>query len=94
MKPLMSVDLTSGEPMKADIERSDYCALPAAAVVGENFLSFILAQALCEKFGGDSLQEMQLNYKTYREQISRIRRKREEEDEPISKSPRADGDKE
>jgi len=37
---------------------------------------------------------MQLNYKTYREQISRIRRKREEEDEPISKSPRADGDKE
>jgi chorismate synthase len=74
MKPLVSVNLGTGEPMKADIERSDFCALPAAAVVGENFLSFILAQALCEKLGGDSLQEMQLNYKNYREQLSRVRR--------------------
>ncbi|HYG77101.1 MAG TPA: chorismate synthase [Planctomycetota bacterium] len=92
MKPLMSVDLTTGEPMKADIERSDYCALPAAAVVGENFMAFILAQALCEKFGGDSLQEMLLNYKTYREQISRIRKSRDEKAE--TKGPHAEGDKE
>jgi len=73
MKPLMSVDLNTGQPMKADIERSDFCALPAAAVVGENFLSFILAQALCEKFGGDSLEEMLRNYNGYLEAISAVR---------------------
>lgn len=73
MKPLMSVDLNTGQPMKADIERSDFCALPAAAVVGENFLSFILAQALCEKFGGDSLEEMLRNYNGYLEAISTVR---------------------
>ncbi len=65
MKPLMSVDLDTGEPKKADIERSDYCAVPAAAVVGENFLAFVLAQAFCEKFGGDSLVEIQRNYTGY-----------------------------
>ena len=73
MHPLASVDLRTGEPMQADVERSDYCALPPACVVGENMLAIVLAQALCEKFGGDSLQEMLLNYKSYREQISRIR---------------------
>lgn len=65
MKPLMSIDLKTGEPKRADIERSDYCAVPAAAVVGENFLAFALAQAFCEKFGGDSLDEMKRNYDGY-----------------------------
>ena len=92
MKPLASVNLNTGEPMKADIERSDFCALPAAAVVGENFLSFILAQALCEKLGGDSLQEMQLNYQNYREQISRARRASEKA--PVADGPHAEDDKE
>jgi chorismate synthase len=92
MKPLMSVNLHTGETMKADIERSDYCALPAAAVVGENFLSFVLAQALCEKLGGDSLQEMRLNYKNYREQISRARRKREADE--THHAEKAEGDRE
>jgi len=73
MKPLMSVNLKTGKPEHADIERSDYCALPAASVVGENFLSFVLAQALCEKLGGDSLSEMKRNYDGYLEQISRPR---------------------
>jgi chorismate synthase len=90
MKPLMSVDLGTGQPMKADIERSDYCALPAAAVVGENFLSFILAQALCEKFGGDSLQEMKVNYKNYLEQISRARKPREQQ-KASGAGPKAEG---
>ncbi len=94
MKPLMSVNLRTGEPMKADIERSDYCALPAAAVVGENFLSFILAQALCEKFGGDSLQEMLLNYRSYREQISRARRPRPEVKTRAGVERKAEADKE
>ncbi len=65
MKPLMSVDLKTGEPKRADIERSDYCAVPAAAIVGENFLAFVLAQAFCDKFGGDSLDEMRRNYDGY-----------------------------
>ena len=69
MKPLMSVDLTTGQPKKADIERSDYCAVPAAAVVGENFLAFVLAQAFCEKFGGDSLDELKRNYAGYVKQL-------------------------
>ncbi len=73
MKPLPSVSLATGQPKRADIERSDYCALPAAAVVGENFLSFVLAQALCEKFGGDSLGEMRANYNAYLAQISQPR---------------------
>ncbi|HLX63630.1 MAG TPA: chorismate synthase [Planctomycetota bacterium] len=70
MKPLMSVDLSTGEPKKADIERSDYCAVPAAAVVGENFLAFVLAQAFCEKFGGDSLAELKRNFAGYVEGIN------------------------
>ncbi|MCZ7645345.1 MAG: chorismate synthase [Planctomycetota bacterium] len=65
MKPLMSVDLNTGEAYKASIERSDFCALPAASVVGENFLAFVLAQAFCEKFGGDSLDEMKRNHDAY-----------------------------
>jgi chorismate synthase len=73
MKPLMSVDLSTGEPKKADIERSDYCAVPAAAVVGENFLAFVLAQAFCEKFGGDSLLELERNYKGYLASLSLIK---------------------
>jgi chorismate synthase len=75
MKPLMSVDVSTGEPQRADIERSDYCAVPAAAVVGENFLAFVLAQAFCEKFGGDSLAELRRNYDGYIESISARRAK-------------------
>ena len=73
MKPLMSVDLRTGAALKASIERSDFCALPAAAVVGENFLSLVLAQALREKFGGDSLNEMKRNFDGYVKEISRPR---------------------
>jgi chorismate synthase len=74
------VNIGNGQPEKADVERSDVCAVPAASVVGENFLAFVLAQALCEKLGGDSLQELLLNYRAYREQISRVRRVRPEEE--------------
>ncbi len=74
MKPLMSVDLRTGQALKANIERSDFCALPAAAVVGENFVSLVLAQAMREKFGGDSMVEMKRNYESYLEQISAPRK--------------------
>jgi chorismate synthase len=55
MTPLRSVDLTTMEPAGAAIERSDVCAVPAAAVVGEAMVAFVLADALLEKFGGDSV---------------------------------------
>src|SRR5690606_26858477 len=58
MKPLRSVDLTTLEPAPAAIERSDVCAVTAAAVVGEAMASLVVANALLEKFGGDSVDEI------------------------------------
>ena len=55
MQPLRSVDLTTLTPAPAAIERSDVCAVPAAAVVAEAMVAFVLADALLERFGGDSL---------------------------------------
>jgi chorismate synthase len=69
MKPLRSVDLESRKPFKAAVERSDVCAAPAAAVVGESVVAFELANAFLEKFGGDSLREINRNYENYLEQI-------------------------
>ena len=59
MKPLRSVDLTTLQDASAAIERSDVCAVPAAAVVGEAMVSFVLADALLEKCGGDSVTEIE-----------------------------------
>lgn len=56
MKPLRSVDVATMEPAAAAIERSDVCAVPAAAVVGEAMVALVLADALLERFGGDSIQ--------------------------------------
>jgi len=58
LKPLPSVDLGSGKPVPSQYQRSDICAVPAAAVVGEAMVAWVLAQALVEKLGGDSLAEM------------------------------------
>jgi chorismate synthase len=58
MKPLDSVDLKTGEATQAHIERSDVCAVPAAAVIGESLLALVLAAALLEKFGGDTIDEV------------------------------------
>ena len=55
MKPLRSVDLTTMTESPAAIERSDVCAVPAAAVVGEAMVALVLADALLERFGGDSI---------------------------------------
>jgi chorismate synthase len=55
MKPLRSVDLATMTEAPAAIERSDVCAVPAAAVVGEAMVAFVLADALLERFGGDSI---------------------------------------
>lgn len=58
MKPLRSVDLTTLEEAPAAIERSDVCAVPAAAVVGEAMVALVLADALLERFGGDSVVDL------------------------------------
>ena len=69
MSPLQSVDLRSKQAADASVERSDVCAAPAAAVVGEAVVAFELAAAFLEKFGGDSLHEIRRNYEGYLEQI-------------------------
>jgi chorismate synthase len=69
MSPLQSVDLRSKQAADASVERSDVCAAPAAAVVGESVVAFELARAFLEKFGGDSLPEIKRNYESYLEQI-------------------------
>ncbi len=70
MKPLRSVDLRTGDRASAVRERSDVVALPAAGVVGEAMLAIVLADALLEKFGGDSLAEMKRNYASYLRQLA------------------------
>jgi chorismate synthase len=62
MKPLRSIDLTTLTDAPAAIERSDVCAVPAAAVVGEAMVAFVLADAFLEKFGGDSIDEIRAHY--------------------------------
>jgi chorismate synthase len=71
MKPLRSVDLTSMTASPATIERSDVCAVPAAAVVGEAMVAFVLADAFLEKFGGDSMDEIERHYAATAEQVRR-----------------------
>src|SRR6185436_20109945 len=65
MKPLRSVDLATMTESPAAIERSDVCAVPAAAVVGEAMVAIVLADALIEKFGGDSVEELVANWKAF-----------------------------
>ena len=65
MSPLPTVDLASGEPAKAVSERSDITAVPAMGVIAEALVGLVLADAMLEKFGGDSLSEMRRNYTGY-----------------------------
>jgi chorismate synthase len=58
IKPLRSVDLETGEPAATQYQRSDVCAVPAASVVGEAMVAWVLTDALLEKLGGDSVDEM------------------------------------
>ena len=69
MTPLRSVDLNTLAEAPAAIERSDVCAVPAAAVVGEAMIAFVLADAFIEKFGGDSIDEIRSHYAATAEQI-------------------------
>jgi len=64
-KPLKSVDIDSKEQFEATVERSDVCAVPAAAVVAEAVVAIEIANAFLEKFGGDSMAEIKRNYNGY-----------------------------
>jgi chorismate synthase len=73
MRPLRTVDLRTGQPDAAVRERSDVCAVPAAAVVGEAMAALVVAEAMLEKFGGDSLPEIHRNLDGY---LARIEQRR------------------
>ena len=68
-RSLRSVDIDTKEEEAAAFERSDVTAVPAAGVIGESMVALVLARALREKFGGDSLGEMKRNFDGYREQL-------------------------
>ena len=68
-RPLMSVNLETKQPFKAQYERSDTCVVPAAGVVGEAMVAIVLAQAVQEKFGGDTLSELKHNLASYRQRV-------------------------
>jgi chorismate synthase len=65
MRPLGTVDLATGESAQAVAERSDVTAVPAMGVIAEAMMAFVLADAMLEKFGGDSLAETRRNYESY-----------------------------
>ena len=65
MSPLPTVDLATGSPASAQSERSDVTAVPAMGVIAEALTAFVLADAMVEKFGGDSLGEMRRNFDGY-----------------------------
>jgi chorismate synthase len=66
---LRSVDIDTKQEETATFERSDISAVPAAGVIGEAMVALILADAMREKFGGDSMGEMKRNFAGYREQL-------------------------
>ena len=67
--PKDSVDIETKEPFEATVERSDICTVPAAGVVGESVIAYEMANALIEKFGGDTLDEMKRNFEAYQEYV-------------------------
>lgn len=70
-KPLRSVDIDTKQEESAAFERSDVTAVPAAGVIGEAMVAIVLANAMREKFGGDSLEEMKRNFDGFIEQMNK-----------------------
>ena len=64
-RALDTVDVATGEPAKAINQRSDVCAVPAAGIVAEAMVCLVLADAVIEKFGGDSVAETRRNFQSY-----------------------------
>jgi chorismate synthase len=70
-KPMASVDLKTKEKVEAHYERSDVCVVPAAGVIGEAVVALTLAEAFLEKFGGDSMSEIERNHRGYLDSLAR-----------------------
>ena len=70
-KRLPSIDMRDGSVADAAVERSDVCAVPAAAIVGEAMVALVLADAFLEKFGGDSIAEITRNYNSYLQHLEK-----------------------
>ena len=70
MKPLATIDVADGAPARATAERSDVTAVPAMGVIAEAMAALVLADAMLEKFGGDSLSEIQRNLDGYLSHIA------------------------
>ncbi|MGH9702747.1 MAG: chorismate synthase [Candidatus Acidiferrales bacterium] len=68
-RPLLSADLRSKEAVKAAYERSDVCVVPAGGVAGEAMVAAVLADAMLDKFGGDSIGETRRNFEGYQRQL-------------------------
>jgi chorismate synthase len=69
-RPLASVDISTKQQAAAFKERSDICAVPAAAVVAEAAVAMVLAEALIEKFGGDAIADLDAAVERYRERLA------------------------
>ena len=76
MNPLPSADLKTGAPSPAHVERSDVCVVPAAGVVAEAMLAFVLADALLEKFGSDNVDDLRAAVERYRARLRPIDQRR------------------
>jgi chorismate synthase len=68
-KALDTIDTATGEPAKAINQRSDVCAVPASGIVAEAMVALVLADAVLEKFGGDSVAQVARNYQTFIENL-------------------------
>ncbi|NLC07378.1 MAG: chorismate synthase, partial [Syntrophomonadaceae bacterium] len=73
INPLHSVDLETREAVFAAVERADVCAVPAASVVGEAAVAFVLAQAVLERFSGDTMEELQKDWADYHDYLRKVR---------------------
>ena len=71
-RALQTIDVATGEPATAIHQRSDVCAVPAAGVVAEAMVALVLADAVLEKFGGDSVAEVRRNLESYLGSIPRL----------------------
>ena len=69
MTPLQTIDLATGTAVSASKERSDACAVPAASVVGEAMVAFVLADAICTQFHADSMTDLTASFAAYRERL-------------------------
>ena len=74
MTPLDTVNLDTLEPAKASKERSDICAVPAAAVVAEGEVAFALADAYLNKFGHDNMTDIHANIDAYKQRLKTVSR--------------------